>query len=86
MDLLTLLFRLPFLPLRGLVALGGVVRDEAERQAHDPAAVRRALEEAERARREGDISDQDVAELEKEAIERVVRPAEPADTTTAPRR
>ena len=32
MSLLTLLFRLPLLPVQSLVKLGAVIKDEAERQ------------------------------------------------------
>jgi hypothetical protein len=72
MDLLTLLFRLPFLPLRGFIRLGEIIQDEAERQLHDPATVRRQLEEAEQARVSGEISDEDVAQVEGEAVSRVL--------------
>jgi cytochrome c-type biogenesis protein CcmH/NrfG len=72
MDLLTLLFRLPFLPLRGFIRLGEIIQDEAERQLHDPSAVRRQLEEAEQARMSGEISDEEIAQAEGEATARVL--------------
>ena len=72
MDLLTLLFRLPFLPLRGLIGLGELIQDEAERQLHDPARVRQQLEDVEQARARGEVSDQDVARVEEEAVGRLV--------------
>jgi hypothetical protein len=74
MGLLTLPFQLPFLPLTGLIALGEVLYDQAEQELHDPAAVRRQLEEAEEARLEGSISDQEVGEAESEAVGRLVGP------------
>jgi hypothetical protein len=74
MGLLTLPFRLPFLPLTGLIALGEVIYDQAEQELHDPAAVRRQLEEAEGARLSGCASDQDVAEAEAEAVGRLIQP------------
>lgn len=83
MNLLTLLFRLPFLPVRGLVALGELIQDEAERELHDPSRVRRELEEVEVARVRGEASDQDVARIDCEAVGRLVgsssRPAVGAD-------
>jgi hypothetical protein len=72
MDLLTLLFRLPFLPIRGLVQLGEIIREQAERELHDPASVRRELEEAQEARVSGEISDQDLARIEDEATGRLL--------------
>jgi len=71
MDPLTLLLRLPFLPVQGVIKLGELIGDEAERELHDPAAVRRRLEEADEARRSGDLSEQDVAEREREAVGRL---------------
>jgi hypothetical protein len=78
MDLLTLLLRLPFLPLQGLIQLGQLVGEQAEREVHDPAAVRRQLEEAEEARASGAVSDQDVARMQREAVGRLVSTTGPA--------
>jgi hypothetical protein len=71
MDLLTLPFRLPFLPLRGFIRLGEIIQEQAERELRDPAAIRRQLEDAEQARVSGEISDQDVAQVEGEAVGRI---------------
>jgi hypothetical protein len=78
MNLLTLLFRLPFLPLQGLIQLGELVGEQADRELHDPAAVRRQLEEAEEARVSGGVSDQDVARIQREAVGRLVSTPGPA--------
>jgi cytochrome c-type biogenesis protein CcmH/NrfG len=77
-SLLTLPFRLPFLPARALVRLAEIIRDEAERQYHDPVAVRRQLEEVERAAASGQLSDEEAARLEQEIIGRLTRPNVPA--------
>ena len=78
MNLLTLLFRLPFLPLQGLIQLTGLVGEQADQELHDPAAVRRQLEETEEARVSGAVSDQDVARIQREAVGRLVSiPAPP---------
>ena len=71
MDLLTLLFRLPFLPVKGVVRLAEIIRDEADRQLYDPAVVRRQLEDAEEARAAGRISGEELAETERAAIGRL---------------
>lgn len=83
MDLLTLLFRLPLMPLRGFVQIAGILHDQAERELRDPASVRRQLEEAEEARVSGEMSDQDVADVEGQAVGRVL--STPADTFARPR-
>ena len=72
MDLLTLLFRLPLLPVQGIIRLGAIIQDEAERQLHDPARIRRQLEEVEQARAHGEATEQDVARVEGEATGRLV--------------
>ncbi len=71
MDLLTLLFRLPFLPMKGFVRLGEIIRDEADRQLYDPAVVRRQIEEAEEAHAAGQISGEELAETERAAVGRL---------------
>jgi hypothetical protein len=86
MDLLTLLFRLPFMPLRGVVRLAEIIRDEADRELYDPAAVRRQLEEAEEAQASGEMSDRDVERLEREAVGRLTAPeSRSPGRTRAPR-
>jgi Gas vesicle protein G len=68
MNLLTLLFRLPLLPLQGFVRLAQVIEEEAERELADPARVRHELEEVEQAEASGEISEQEAAEREHEAV------------------
>ncbi len=71
MDLLTLLFRLPFLPMKGFVRIAEIIRDEVDRQMYDPAAVRRQIQDAEEARAAGRISDEELAEIERAAVGRL---------------
>lgn len=77
MGLLTLPFRLPFLPIRGVIAIGEIIREQAERELHDPANVRRQLEEAEEAQASGEISDQDLARIQREATGRLLHRSDP---------
>lgn len=72
MNLLTLLFRLPLMPLRGFMQLAEMLHDQAEQELRDPAAVRRQLEETEQARVAGEMSDTDVAHVEGEAMGRLL--------------
>ena len=86
MGLLTLLFRLPILPvegsLKGTLRVLEIVADETERQVHDPARVRRELEEAEQRHAAGEISDDELAQIENDAMARLgvrVNPSKGAD-------
>ena len=70
MGLLTLPFRLPLLPLQGVLRLAQVIQEEADRQLTDPARIRRELEDIEQARQAGEISDEEAAEFQREAVAR----------------
>jgi hypothetical protein len=79
MDLLTLLFRLPFVPIRGFIRLAEILQEQAERELRDPASVRRQLEEAEEAHASGEISDADLGRVEGKAVGRLLSsPANPS--------
>lgn len=92
MNPLTLPFRLPFLPFEGVLKLGEVIEDEvirlaqiieeeAERQLHDPARIRRELEEAQRRRDAGEISDEELAQIEDRLTQAMVRVPDPPAVT-----
>jgi pantothenate kinase-related protein Tda10 len=68
MNLLTFLFRLPLLPVRSFVKLASVIKDEAEREMANPVTIRRELEQAERARASGEMSDEQAAEFQDAAF------------------
>ncbi|MER6509396.1 gas vesicle protein GvpG [Nonomuraea sp. NPDC048881] len=57
------------MPLYAVVKLGELMRDQVERELHDPAVVRRRLEAVEQARADGRIS----AEEEDRAVEEILR-------------
>lgn len=61
------LVRLPFLPVIGVVRLGELIADEADRELFDPGTVRRRLEEAAQARAAGLITDEEFELAEREA-------------------
>ena len=73
MGLLTLPFRLPFLPMQAVVRLAEVIQEEAERTYYDPATIRRELAEIERARASGEISEEEAAQLQDEVIARLTQ-------------
>ena len=68
MNLFTLLFRLPLIPVQAFVKLGTVIADEAEREMANPVTIRRELEQAERARASGEMSEEQAAEFEDAAF------------------
>jgi len=72
-DVLTLLFRWPLLPMRGLIRLAELLRDQADRELHDPAAVQRQLQEAAEARDAGLLTDEELSQIENEAVGRLLR-------------
>ena len=63
-DPLTLLLRLPLMPIQGLVRIAQVIAEQAEQELRDPARVRRELEEAQEQRSAGVISDEDLSRVE----------------------
>jgi uncharacterized membrane protein len=83
MELLTLLFRLPFLPVQGVIKLGELIQEEAERQLRDPARIRRELEDAERRHQAGEISDEEFAQIQDELASTLVTEVAPPSVTRA---
>ena len=72
MGLLTELLGLPLLPLRGVVAVAEQVRQQAEEEYYDPGRIRAQLEEVERQRAEGSLSDEEAEAMEEELVERLI--------------
>jgi hypothetical protein len=68
MGPLTLLFRLPLLPVTALIRLAEIIDDEAQRELRSPLALRRALEDIEEAQESGLASADEVAEAEQDAV------------------
>jgi hypothetical protein len=71
-GLLTGLLGLPLAPVRGVVWLAEQVRDHAEEQFYDPVRIRAQLERVDEARRTGEISEEEAAELENELLQRLM--------------
>ena len=72
MNPFKLLFRLPLMPLRGVLQLGRVLQDHADQELHDPASVRRQIEQAEQAHAAGQISEEDLARVQAQAVGRLL--------------
>ncbi|MFB4282551.1 MULTISPECIES: gas vesicle protein GvpG [unclassified Nonomuraea] len=65
------IFTWPLAPVRGLVRLAELIQEQADRELHNPAAVRRKLEEIEAAREAGEITEEE----ERRAVEQVLQGA-----------
>ena len=72
MGLLTGLLGLPLAPVRGVVWLAEQIRDHAEEQYYDPVRIRTELDRVDEARRSGQLSEQECAELENELLQRLM--------------
>lgn len=72
MGLLTGLLGLPLAPVRGAVWLAGRIQEQAEEQYYDPARIRAELDAVDEARRSGELTEEECAELENDLIARLM--------------
>ena len=72
MGLITGILTWPLAPVRGVAWIAEQVRQEAERQWMDPAALREALDDVQARREAGLIDDAEADRLEDELIERLL--------------
>ena len=72
MGLLLGLLSLPLAPVRGVMWLAEQIQDQAEQQYYDPARIREQLERIDEARRNGELPEDECAELENELLQRLM--------------
>lgn len=72
MGLVTGLLGLPLLPVRGVMWLAEQVLEQAEEQYYDPSRIRAQLEQVDEARRTGELSEEECAEIENELLQRLM--------------
>lgn len=72
MGLLSGLLGLPLAPLRGTLAAAEQIRQQAEAEFYDPATIRRQLEDVDRQRAEGLLTDEEATAWEDELVERLM--------------
>lgn len=72
MGLITGLLGLPLAPLRGTVAVADQIRRQAEEQYYDPVAIRAQLEEVDRRREGGLLTEDEAVAWEDELVERLM--------------
>jgi gas vesicle protein GvpG len=83
MGLFTFPFKLPLRPVQGVIRLGELLEDEAERELHDPARIRRVLEEAQRQYEAGEISAEEFSQVQDEVASTMVGEAPPPSASGA---
>lgn len=71
MGLLTGLLTLPLAPVRGTMWIAERLLEEAESALNDPAAIEQQLEAADRAHERGELTDDELADLEDELLRRL---------------
>ena len=72
MGLIGGLLTLPLAPLRGVMWVAQQVKEEAERQWHDPASIPEAMLEVERMRETGQVSEAEADALEDQLLQRLL--------------
>ena len=72
MDLMSLTFGLPLMPLRGLIRLAELIQEQVELETRSPAAVRRHLDEVEEARASGQISDEEADRQVEQILDQMI--------------
>ena len=72
MGLISGILGLPVAPLRGVVAAAEQIRRQAEEEFYDPVTIRQQLENVERLREEGVLTDDEAVMWEDELVERLL--------------
>lgn len=72
MGLITGILGLPLAPLRGTVWVAEQVLEQAEEEYYDPAKIRAQLDEVDRMRREGELSEEEAMLMEDELVDRLL--------------
>lgn len=72
MGLLTGILKLPVAPLTGTISVAEQVLRQAEKEFYDPSRIRAELDEVERLREEGVLSDDEATAWEDVLVERLM--------------
>ena len=71
MGLLSFIVTLPLQPVKGVISLAELIQRQVEEEMHNPAAIRRALEELDEARARGDITAEEEEQAQQTLIDRM---------------
>jgi hypothetical protein len=72
MGLISALITAPIAPLRGVVAAARQIEQQAEDEFYDPVTIRRQIEQVERLRADGALSEDEAVAWEDELVERLI--------------
>jgi chorismate mutase len=72
MGLITGILGLPLAPLRGTIWVAEQVLEQAEEEFYDPARIKAQLEDVDRARAAGELSEDEATAIEDELVERLM--------------
>jgi len=72
MGLISGLLGLPLAPLRGTLAAAEQIRRQAENEFYDPATIRAQLEDVDRRRAAGELTEEEAVAWEDELVERLM--------------
>jgi hypothetical protein len=76
MGLVGALLTAPLAPMRTVLWVGELIRDEVEHELYDPAVIRREIQEVDDARAAGRIDPGEADRRQRELIGRLIRPAD----------
>ncbi|MGW0018092.1 gas vesicle protein GvpG [Rhodococcus sp. NPDC003382] len=74
MGLISSVLTLPIAPIRAVLWLGELIQDQVEQQLHDPATIRRELEEIDEAAAAGRLTEDEKAAAQQAVLNRMIRP------------
>lgn len=77
MGLLSGTLLLPLAPVRGVVKLAEVIQRQVEQELHNPARIRRQLEELAEARERGEISAAEEKQAQQDILGARIKPGSP---------
>lgn len=81
MGLITGILGLPLAPVKGTVWIAEQIRQQAEEEYYDPANIKKQLDEVDRLRSTGELSEEEATLREDELVDRLLvsrsRPANP---------
>ncbi|MEU5841014.1 gas vesicle protein GvpG [Rhodococcus sp. NPDC047139] len=72
MGLVTSLLTLPLAPVKGVMWLGEIIEEQVDQQLHDPANVRRELEQIEEAAAAGELSPDEKDAAQQAVLNRMI--------------
>ncbi len=72
MGLITGILGLPLAPVRGTVWAAEQVRRQAEKEYYDPGKIKLQLDEVERMRESGELTDEEATRLEDDLVDRLL--------------